>query len=86
MVSLQEFMDTFNTSYSNLLQFTPKKMLLSSKFKNYVYCIETLVTKFHSSYFANNPNIQTDDIGKFIMENREVKTKESIRHKIQKNI
>lgn len=39
-----------------------------------------------NKYFANNPNIKTDDIGKFIMENREVKTKESIRHKIQKNM
>lgn len=57
MISLQDFMNTFNTSYSNLLQFTPKKMVVSSKLKNNVYCIETLVTKFHSSYFANNPKL-----------------------------
>ena len=38
-----------------------------------------------NKYFANNPNIKTDEIGKFIMENRETKTKESIRHKRDKN-
>lgn len=57
MISLQEFMNIYNESYSNLLQFIPQKMIISSKLKNYVYCIETLVTKFHSSYFVSNPKL-----------------------------
>lgn len=36
-------------------------------------------------YFENNPNIPTDDIVKFILDNREINTKESIRHKPIKN-
>ena len=37
-----------------------------------------------NKYFADNPNIQTDEISKFIMDNRETKLKEGIRHKSQK--
>lgn len=36
-------------------------------------------------YFENNPNIPTDEIVKFILDNREINTKESIRHKPIKN-
>ena len=32
-------------------------------------------------YFENMPNIDTEDIGNYILENRQIKTTESIRHK-----
>jgi hypothetical protein len=55
--------------------------------KNNVKCPlnKTYLMNSLNKYFANNPNIKTDEIGKFIMENRETKTKESIRHKRDKN-
>ena len=37
-------------------------------------------------YFVDNPAMKTDEIVKFIMETREVSTKESIRHKPLKNV
>jgi len=37
-------------------------------------------------YFENNPNIPTDEVVKFILDNRTVNIKESIRHKPLKNI
>ena len=36
-------------------------------------------------YFEENPNVQADDVANFVMENRQVKTTEGIRHKIQKS-
>tara|TARA_B100000965_G_scaffold350387_1_gene324248 strand:- start:22 stop:378 length:357 start_codon:yes stop_codon:yes gene_type:complete len=35
-------------------------------------------------YFQENPNIEAGDVANFVMENRQVKTTESIRHKVQK--
>ena len=32
-------------------------------------------------YFEENPNVQADDVANYVMENREVKTTEGIRHK-----
>lgn len=32
-------------------------------------------------YFENNPNIQTEELSKFILDSRTIKTTESIRHK-----
>ena len=37
-------------------------------------------------YFEKNPNIPTEDIVKYILENRPTNVKESIRHKVPKNI
>lgn len=37
-----------------------------------------------NKYFENIPNIDIEDIGKFILENREVKISESIKHKENK--
>ena len=37
-------------------------------------------------YFETNPNVPTDDIVKFILDNRPVNVKESSRHKHPKNI
>lgn len=36
-------------------------------------------------YFEENPHVQADDVANFVMENRQVKTTEGIRHKIQKS-
>jgi hypothetical protein len=36
-------------------------------------------------YFENNPGVQTDEIAKFILDSRTVKTTESIKHKPAKN-
>ena len=36
---------------------------------------------FLGKYFVENPNVQADDVANFVMENREVKTTEGIRHK-----
>ena len=49
------------------------------------------ITKQHldeclSKYFEKNKNIPTDDIVKFILENRPTNVKEGIRHKPPKNI
>ena len=37
-------------------------------------------------YFEKNPNVPTDDIVKYILENRPTNVKEGIRHKPPKNI
>ena len=39
-----------------------------------------------SKYFEENPNVATDDIVKYILENRPTNVKESIRHKPPKNV
>jgi hypothetical protein len=39
-----------------------------------------------NKYFEANPNMPTDDIVKYIMENRPSNIKESIRHKPPKNV
>jgi len=36
-------------------------------------------------YFENNPNVQTEELSKFILDSRSIKTTESIRHKPLKN-
>ena len=36
-------------------------------------------------YFEDNPNINTEEVGNFILDNRAIKTTESIRHKPIKN-
>jgi len=37
-----------------------------------------------NNYFINNPSVKCDDVCNFILNNREIKTKENIRHKILK--
>ena len=39
-----------------------------------------------TKYFEKNPNIPADEIVQFILENRETSVKESIRHKLVKNV
>jgi hypothetical protein len=48
---------------------------------NKKYLIESL-----EKYFENTPTIPTDEIVKYILDNRTINTKESIRHKPVKNI
>ena len=61
-----------------------KIIYTKSNIKNTInkkYLMESL-----EKYFQDNPNIPTDDIVKFILENRTINIKESIRHKQLKNI
>ena len=44
---------------------------------------KTLMASLHT-YFSNKPNDPTEDITKFILENREESIKETIRRKIEK--
>ena len=39
-----------------------------------------------AKYFEKNPNIPTDDVVQYILENRATNVKESIRHKPTKNV
>jgi hypothetical protein len=52
--------------------------------------VKNAVNKKHlltclAKYFENKPNIEPEDITKFILENREVKTTEGIRYKLPKS-
>ena len=38
------------------------------------------------NYFAENPAVEADDVGKYILESRSIKTKDNIRHKPLKNM
>ena len=67
--------DCFDMSDGNIIYTKSKvKQPLSKK-----YLMECLGT-----YFEENPNVQADDVAKFVMENRAIQTKEGIRHKIFK--
>ena len=59
-----------------------KLMYTKNKIKNTInkpYLLEAL-----SKYFADDPNVQADEVSKFIMENRTEKIKENIRCKMDK--
>ena len=43
------------------------------------YLLESL-----ANYFGDNPNIDSGDVAEFVLDNREIKIKEGIRHKPQK--
>ena len=43
------------------------------------YLLESL-----AKYFGDDPNIDSNDVAEFVLDNREVKIKEGIRHKQQK--
>ena len=43
------------------------------------YLLESLAT-----YFGDDPNIDSSDVAEFVLDNREIKIKEGIRHKPQK--
>ena len=38
------------------------------------------------SYFAENPSVEPEEVGKYILDTRTVKTKDDIRHKPPKNM
>lgn len=42
--------------------------------------------EYLGKYFETNPNVPTDEIVKYILDNRQINVKESIRHKPPKNI
>ena len=37
-----------------------------------------------AKYFGDDPNIDSSDVAEFVLDNREIKIKEGIRHKPQK--
>ena len=39
-----------------------------------------------AKYFENEPSIQSEEVGNFILETRQISTKDDIRHKMSKNV
>ena len=69
--------DCFDSSEGKII-YTKSNTKNTINKKYLVECLE--------KYFESNPNIPTDDVVKFILENRTINVKESIRHKPLKNI
>lgn len=68
--------DCFDISEGKII-FSQRKMKSSLNKKQLNQCLE--------KYFHNNPNIDCDDVTKFILNNRDEKITELIRHKPNKN-
>ena len=68
--------DSFDTSDGNII-YTKSKVKQSISKK---YLLETM-----SSYFEEIPQIDSDDVVNYILDKREVKIKEDIRHKKNKD-
>jgi|TARA_B110000285_G_scaffold41803_1_gene46047 hypothetical protein len=67
--------DCFDMAGGKLMYTTNKvKAPLSKK-----YLLDSL-----EAYFGENPHIDSNDVAEFVLENREVKIKEGVRHKPQK--
>ena len=58
------------------ISYTKSKVKQSLSKKYLTDCLE--------KYFEQNPHVEAGDVANFVMENRQVKTTEGIRHKIQK--
>tara|TARA_B100000902_G_C27220531_1_gene869409 strand:- start:700 stop:1062 length:363 start_codon:yes stop_codon:yes gene_type:complete len=69
--------DCFNMSEGKII-YTKNKVKAPLSKKHLIECLE--------KYFSEVPNVEASDITDFIMENREIKYKENIRHKVQKNM
>ncbi len=69
--------DCFDMSDGKIV-YTKNKVRAPLSKKHLLECLE--------KYFSEVPNVEAGEITDFIMENREVKYKENIRHKIQKNM
>lgn len=68
--------DCFDINEGKII-YTQNRIKATINKKHLLTCLE--------KYFENKPSIEADDITKFILENREVKTTEGIRYKIPKN-
>ena len=67
--------DCFDVSEGKILYTKNKKKSSISK----QFLMETL-----KQYFSENPNINSDDVGQFILDNRKIDIKENLRHKPNK--
>jgi len=67
--------DCFDINEGKII-YTQNRVKSTINKKHLITCLE--------KYFENKPNIEAEDITKFILENREVKTTEGIRYKFQK--
>ena len=67
--------DCFDINEGKII-YTQNRVKSTINKKHLMTCLE--------KYFENKPNIEPEDITKFILENREVKTTESIRYKLPK--
>jgi hypothetical protein len=67
--------DCFDINEGKII-YTQNRIKSTINKKHLMTCLE--------KYFENKPNIEAEDITKFILENREVKTTESIRYKLPK--
>jgi hypothetical protein len=69
--------DCFDISEGKIL-YTKNRVKAPISKRHLVECL--------SKYFQENPTIEGDDVSKFILDSRETKLKETIRHKLPKNI
>ena len=69
--------DCFDMSDGKIV-YTKNKVRAPLNKKHLLECLE--------KYFSEVPSIDSGEITEFIMDNREVKFKDNIRHKIQKNM
>ena len=69
--------DCFDMSDGKIV-YTKNKVRAPLSKKHLIDCLE--------KYFSEVPSIDSGEITNFIMENREIKFKDNIRHKIQKNM
>jgi len=67
--------DCFDISEGKII-YTQNRVKSTLNKKHLLTCLE--------KYFENKPNIEPEDITKFILESREVKTTEGIRYKMPK--
>ena len=67
--------DCFDINEGKII-YTQNRVKSTINKKHLMTCLE--------KYFENKPNIEAEDITKFILENREVKTTEGIRYKLPK--
>lgn len=68
--------DCFDMTSGNIIYTKNKvKQPLSKKY----------ITECLGKYFEENPHVHADDVANYVMENREIQTKEGIRHKTFKN-
>lgn len=67
--------DCFDLSEGKII-YSKNKIKSSLSKKHLFTCLE--------KYFQNNPNINTDDIANFVLNNRTEKIKETIKHKLIK--
>jgi|TARA_B100001250_G_C19599798_1_gene700078 hypothetical protein len=69
--------DCFDMSDGKII-YTKNKVRAPLSKKHLIECL--------GKYFEQNPGVEAGEVANFVLENREVKTKEGIRHKPPKNM